>query len=205
MYKIPLDPYVVVRQFEAELGIYTGASYVVTVDSCTNALFLSLKWHLNYKFHNRYITIPNKTYVSVPMQILHAGFLVELLPVRWKGFYYLQPYPIIDSAKHLTSGMYIPNTMMCLSFHWQKHLGIGRGGAILTDDFQAYQWFKKARFDGRTEGVPPTDDQVILGWHMYMTPEQAAAGLIRMKFLPKDNPDLPMDDYPDLSKMEIFK
>jgi len=199
------DPYLVVRQFEQALADYTGAPYVVTVDSCTNALFLCLKWHLNYKFHNRYITIPKKTYVSVPMQILHAGFQVIFNDCSWVGYYFLNPYPIIDSAKHFTSRMYVPKTMMCLSFHWQKHLGIGRGGAILTDDFRAYQWFRKARFDGRTEGVPPKDDQVMLGWHFYMTPEQAAAGLVRMQFLPKDNPDLPMDDYPDLSKMEIFK
>lgn len=199
------DPYLVVRQFEQVLAEYTGAPYVVTVDSCTNALFLCLKWVFNYKFLNRYIAIPKHTYVSVPMQIIHAGFIVEFHDSGWKGTYDLHPYPIFDCAKRFTSGMYIPGKFQCLSFHWQKHLGIGRGGAILTDDFQAYQWFRKARFDGRTEGVLPKDDQVLLGWHFYMTPETAAAGLIRMAFLPKDNPDLPMDDYPDLSKMEVFK
>ena len=35
------DVYEVVREFEKELSEYTGAPYVVSVDSSTNALFLS--------------------------------------------------------------------------------------------------------------------------------------------------------------------
>lgn len=29
---------------------------------------------------------------------------------------------------------YIPNTYMCLSFQFQKHLSLGRGGMILLDN-----------------------------------------------------------------------
>ncbi len=201
------DPYQVVRDFEQALSEYTGAPYVVTVDSCTNALFLCLyRTKLNILITNSLtIKIPKRTYISVPMQILHAGFNVKFIDYDWEGIYSLGPYSIYDSAKRFTSNMYKSYTYMCLSFHWQKILAIGRGGAILTDNAEAAAWFRRARFDGRTEGVDPKDDQVMMGWHCYMTPEQAAEGLTRLSFLPKDNPDQPCDDYPDLSKMEIFK
>ena len=35
------NPYEVVRMFERAIADYTGAPYAVSVDSCTNALFLS--------------------------------------------------------------------------------------------------------------------------------------------------------------------
>jgi hypothetical protein len=63
-----------------------------------------------------------------------------------------------------------------------------------------------ARFDGRKEGVAPKDQKDwILGWHCYMSPRDAAEGLSRLAVLPKHNDPLPNDDYPDLSKLEIFK
>jgi hypothetical protein len=38
-----------------------------------------------------------------------------------------------------------------------------------------------------------------------MAPETAAQGLVRLALLPEHNDDLPNDDYPDLSKIEVFK
>lgn len=32
-----------------------------------------------------------------------------------------------------------------------KHLKLGKGGTILTDNEEAYKWFKRARFSGRNE------------------------------------------------------
>ena len=34
------NPYKIVKMFEEEIAEYTGAKYAVSVDSCTNALFL---------------------------------------------------------------------------------------------------------------------------------------------------------------------
>ena len=39
------NPYKVVQMFEEEVAHYTGAPYAVSVNSCTNALFLACKWH----------------------------------------------------------------------------------------------------------------------------------------------------------------
>jgi len=94
----------------------------------------------------------------------------------------------------------------CVSFHWSKTLAIGQGGAILHDNDEADKWFRKARFDGRTEGVAPADDTFdMIGYHCYMSPRDAAEGLSRLAVLLKYNEPLENDDYPDLSRMEIFR
>lgn len=204
-----MDPYRVVRDFEAALAEYTGAPYAVTVNSCTNALFLCLKYLAEYTgapYEVGEVEIPKRTYVSVPMQILHAGGRVRFRDEQWSGEYQLRPYPLFDAARRFTSRMYHPGAFICVSFHWSKILGIQQGGAILTDNELAAEWFKCARFDGRTESVAPKNDIFTeLGWHCYMSPEIAAEGLVRLSFLPPFNKDLPPDDYPDLSQMEIFK
>lgn len=151
------------------------------------------------------VEIPKRTYVGVPMSIIHAGGKVTFRDENWTGHYLLYPYPIVDSARRFTSGMYSETWFICVSFHWGKHLGLGQGGAILHDDPKADEWLRRARFDGRREGVAPDEDTFdMLGWHCYMTPETAAEGLVRLSLLPRNNPDLPNDDYPDLSKFEVF-
>lgn len=226
------DPYEVVRQFEAALCDYTGARYAVTVTSCTMALVLALAWCLRPTRDDRglfmikdprfaLIDIPRRTYVSVPMSIVHAGGWPTFRDEEWVGEYQLKPFPIWDSARWLTGGMYRgrfdtrkgfmaerdrSGQFVCLSFHWSKHLAIQQGGAILHDSPEADAWLRRARFDGRTEGVAPKDDRIdMIGWHCYMSPELAADGLIRLGLLPRHNEPLPNDDYPDLSRMEIFR
>jgi dTDP-4-amino-4,6-dideoxygalactose transaminase len=101
----------------------------------------------------------------------------------------------------------LSGAMYCVSFHWSKTLGIQQGGAILHDDPEADAWLRRARFDGRQEGVPPADGHVPTrrAWHCYMSPETAAAGLVRLRTLPKHNAPLPNDEYPDLSQLEVFR
>ena len=192
----------VVRQFERRIAKYAGSKYAVAVDSCTNALFLSCMY-LNVKGHE--ITLPKRTYVSVPQSVIHAGGKVKFKDINWKGTYRLDPFPIVDGAKRFRKGMYEKDRLHCLSFHMNKILDIGRGGAILTDDEEAVEWFKQARFDGRHEVPLHHDEFKILGWNMYMTPEQAGRGLWKMMGLPEHNKDQTENPpYPDLSKYTIF-
>lgn len=191
-----MNPFRIVEMFEEEVSKYAGSKYGVAVESCTSALFLCCKY-LNVGR----VRIPSKTYVGVAHSIVNAYGIVDFEDYEWSGTYFLEPYPIVDSARRFTKGMYIKGTYYCLSFHWTKHLSIGRGGMILTDDEEAVKWFKRARFDGRTEGVPPKEDKFHqLGYHFYMTPELAASGLVRLSYMPEKNDDLPNSDYPDLSK-----
>ena len=198
-------PFQVVKDFEAAVAAYTGAPYVVSTTSCTMALFLCLMWHKSKGMLPEAIEIPKRTYVSVPMQIMLAGAKVKFRDENWTGAYQLAPLPIWDAARRFTSPMYDSGHFICTSHHWSKPLGIQQGGCILHDMPAADKWFRRARFDGRTEGVEPKDDKFdMLGYHAYLSPEIAAQGLVRLSFLPKTNRDLPHDDYPDLSKIALF-
>jgi hypothetical protein len=141
------------------------------------------------------------------MSILNAGGKIQFRDDAWTGGYQLYPHAIYDYARRFTSGMYRAGTMQCVSFHHSKILGLAaHGGAILLDDPAAYIWLKRARFDGRTEGIHPKDDNfTVQGFHCYMTPPTAAEGLLRLSALPLHNSDLPNSDYSDLSTVELFK
>ena len=111
--------YRVTETFETEIAKFTRSPFAIAVDSCTNAIFLSL---IYIGIKGLRITIPNHTYVSVPCSIIHAGGKVGFEPSSkiLKGAYQLKPTPVWDSALRLTSNMYIPETFMCLSFSGAK-------------------------------------------------------------------------------------
>jgi dTDP-4-amino-4,6-dideoxygalactose transaminase len=186
----------VIRQFEKTIAKHCGAPYGVAVESCSAALFLSCRY-----MDVGEVTIPKRTYFSVPFGIRHAGGRVKFEDRKWSGAYRLEPYPIIDSAVRFRKGMYRPGFFHCLSFHYSKHIPIGRGGMILTDDKKAVAWLREMRNDGRRE-IPKEKDRVTLaGWNAYMTPEQAARGLSLFYWRihgKKDLPDIDMN-YTDLS------
>jgi dTDP-4-amino-4,6-dideoxygalactose transaminase len=100
--------------------------------------------------------------------------------------------------------------MQCLSFTGPyKHLKLGKAGAILTDDYAAYLWLKRARFSGRRECSYHDDSFDMLGWNFYLLPEISAKGVrdiqqfYNLDGTPKDMPDITLP-YPDLSKFEIY-
>jgi len=195
------NPFKIVEMFEETVADYTGAPYAVSVDSSTNALFLCCKY-----LQVDTVTIPARTYLSVPQSIVHAGGNLLFSEKEWKGIYQLHPYPIYDSAKRLTSGMYVPGSFMTLSFHIKKHLKMGKGGMILTDNKEAAEWFLRARYEGRSKVKYHEDNIEICGWNMYMTPQEAAHGLALMQNFPEHNEDLPEDPpYRDLREFELFK
>jgi len=198
-----INPYGVTKDLESALSEYTGAPYVVCVSSCSAALQLCCEAVGGYP---KTITIPSRTYCSVPMSIIHAGHKVRFEDIYWRGAYQLKPLQVWDSARRFTSGMYVKNQFQCVSFSTTKILGIEQGGAILHDNPEADKWFRKMRFDGREEGVNPKDQNFdVIGHHMIMLPSIAAQLLLKLYHLPRINEDLPDFDYPDLSKFEVFK
>jgi dTDP-4-amino-4,6-dideoxygalactose transaminase len=195
------NPFKIVQMFEETVADYCGAKYAISTDSCTNALLLCCQY---LKVDE--VTIPERTYLSVPQAIMHAGGKVSFSNKGWKGIYQLEPYKIYDAAKRFTSNMYIPGTFMCLSFHIKKHLKIGKGGMILTDSKQSIDWFKKMRYEGRSEVMYHEDSIELNGWNAYMTPEQAARGLMLMQNYPKDVEDIAENPpYRSLREFPLFK
>ena len=181
----------------------------------SNALFLSLYYekYIKKSISGDTITIPSRTYPSVPCEIIHADLKVNFKLINEKtikGPYRLEPSNVIDSALRFTADMYESGTYMCISFTGPyKILKLSKGGAILTDDYQAMLWFKRARFSGRRECSYHDDNFDMLGWNFYMMPELAARGLLMMTQFynmdgsKKHNNDLELP-YPDLSKYEIY-
>ena len=173
--------YKITEEFEQKLSEYTGAKYAVTVDNASNALFLALMYE---NINGKEITIPSRTYPSVPCEIIHAGGKVKFSLVNGKtikGAYRLEPTNVWDSALRFTHNMYIPGQHMCISFTGPyKHFKLSKGGAILTDNYEAYLWFKRARYSGRRECSYHDDHFDMLGWNFYMMPELAARGLLLM-------------------------
>ena len=197
-----MNPYKIVKEFEKTIADWSGSKYAVAVESGSAALFLSCV----YKKVNE-VEIPKYTYPSVPCSIIHAGGTIKFSDKKWSGIYELKPYGIIDGALRFKPKMY-KGGLHCLSFHIKKHLPIGRGGMILTDDNNAYKWFKKARFDGRDE-IPLQEGKLtMLGWNMYMTPEQAVRGLqlfSTINFQSLEDLDSTKQGYPDLSEFPIYE
>jgi len=204
-----MNPHNITKAFEESVRDYTGAPYCVAVDNQSNALFMALKYE---NIEGEEITIPSHTYPSVPCEIIWAGGKVnfEDSPNVLKGAYYLKPTRVIDSALRFTADMYIPNTFMCLSFTGQwKHLKMGKGGAILTDSFPAYLWFKRFRYSGRRECSYHDDNLDMLGHNFYMSHILASIGLQQMLgFYNQDGTKKTMKDielpYPDLSQFKIY-
>jgi hypothetical protein len=203
-----MNEFRVVRDFEAELCRYTGAKYAVTTNSCTMAILLACAWRLHYVRGEYLIAqVPCRTYVGVPMSVIHAGNRVRFVDDVWSGEYKLNPLPVWDSARRFRADMFRPGQMQCLSFHVSKILGASQGGAILHDDADADAWLRRARFDGRGEGVPAAEDVFQFpAWHCYMSPDTAAQLLWKLRSVDfrRNNPDLPNPDYPDLSKQPAF-
>jgi len=178
------NAYDVVRQFEKAVAEYTGAPYVVAVESCSAAMLLSFIACDVKKAEP--VMIPKITYPSVPCSIINAGGRVGFDDREWQedGYYYMQVehdinhyFNIVDSAKYFARNMYEQFTgdLVCLSFHGKKHIKIGRGGAIFTDNKDMYERLRWMRFDGRHEMALDKDVLAGIGYNCYLQPEQAAS------------------------------
>lgn len=191
----------VVTEFEKKVAEYFGSPFAIAVDSCTHGVELCLR--LTGADH---ITVPKRTYLSIP-------FLADKLWIdrfwkdeEWIDYYYLTS-TVIDAAVLWKSNSYIPNTFMSLSFQYQKHLSLGRGGMILCDNPYDAEELKKMSYDGRLPGIPWRDQNISsIGYHYYMTPETAKLGINKLNEAINTTPrQWVVNDWPDLTEMNIFK
>lgn len=197
-------PHQVVEIFEKEISKLYGSKYGVAVDSCSNGLFLTLK----YLNQPQTLSVPKFTYMSVPMSISHAGYDFEFDDREWEGIYQLNPLPIWDSAGQWGKDTYVAGDgFQILSFQAKKRLPIGRGGMILTNNKSAYKWLKKMCYDGRDLDKPQVEDDITeMGYHMYMTPEDAARGLLLLRQMSSEKENTyTWKNYKDLTTNTVFK
>ena len=190
-----------VAQFENLIAKYFNAPYAVAVDSCTHAIELCLR----YTGYDN-VTCPKQTYLSIPMTFEKLKLNWSFEDYQWYDYYYIGNTRIIDAAVYWKKDGYIPDTFMCLSFQYKKHLNVCRGGMILVNKDYDYVKLKKMSYDGRIPDIPWAEQDVdTLGYHYYMTPETAKLGIERFHQVKDKTPKTwTNENYPDISKMKVF-
>ncbi len=190
-----------IKDFEDAVSKFFGAPYAVATDCCTHALELCLRYTGDKK-----IKVPKHTYLSVPLLSKKLELEMEWRDESWTDYYSITD-DIIDAAVLWKKNSYISGKYMCVSFQFKKHLSLGRGGIILLDDQQAVLKLKKMSYDGRHPDSPWASQNInSMGYHYYMTPETANLGLEKLEKAIKSKPKKWSNkDYPDLTKMDIFK
>ena len=191
-----------VTEFESKIADFFGAPYAVATDCCTHALELCLRYN-----EVKISSCPTRTYLSIPMTFKKLGIEWTWDDTNWQESYQLGNTNIVDAAVMWRQNSYVAGTFTCVSFQFKKHLSLGRGGIILTDDKTAYSELIKLSYDGRNRGEQ-WDTQIInrVGYHYYMTPETAQLGLEKLESA-INSTARPWDyrDYPNLTKMLKFK
>jgi dTDP-4-amino-4,6-dideoxygalactose transaminase len=189
-----------IKQFEQEIAEFYGAPYAIAVDSCTHGVELCLRYTKATNIH-----VPKHTYLSIPMLANKLGIGLEWKNEDWVDYYYVTPN-VVDAAVLWQKDSYVPGTFMNVSFQFRKHLSLGRGGIILTDNAEAVGILKKMSYDGREPDVMWRDQDIdTIGYHYYMTPETADLGLKKLPDAIKNKPiQWTINDWPDVSKMKVF-
>jgi dTDP-4-amino-4,6-dideoxygalactose transaminase len=191
----------IVSDFENEIAKFYNSPFCVSTDSCTHAIELCLRLQNTKK-----AVAPHHTYISIPFVFEKLGLKWQFENNSWHDYYYITNN-IIDAAVYWQKNGYIPETYMCLSFQYKKHLGLGRGGAILLDNKEDYLELKKTSYDGRLPDIPWAEQNInSIGYHYYMTPETAELALEKLpKAIRTPSKKWSWQDYPDLSNMEVFQ
>lgn len=190
-----------IAEFENRVAEFFGAPYAVAVDSCTHGVELSLRYT-----KAQAIVVPTRTYLSIAFLANKLNIKLHWSDSNWKDFYSLT-YNVIDAAVLWKKNSYIPGTMMSLSFQYQKHLSLGRGGMILLDNKEARDELVRMSYDGRERDRPWREQNISsIGYHYYMTPETAQLGLEKLDDAINTTPrQWVVTDWPDISQMEIFR
>ena len=190
-----------VTEFENKLAQFFGSPYAVAIDCCTHGVELSLRYT-----KAQVIEVPKHTYLSIPFLAHKLNIELKWKDDNWRDYYYLTD-KVIDAAVLWKKDSYIPGTYMNISFQYQKHLSLGRGGVILTDDKIAAEELKKMSYDGRLPNIPWREQNITsIGYHYYMTPETAQLGLSKLENAINTQPrQWVIEDWPDLTNMKIFK
>lgn len=183
----------VVFEFEKELAGYLGAKYVVALDSCTSALFLSLKYEAKYGL--RKVSIPSMTVPLVANACFEAGMKINFDGrTDWVGSAYsIAGSNVVDSAHQLQKGQYkdFKGKKLCLSFYPTKTIGSADGGAIATDNKKFADWVRSVSTYGRNQksyrGNSWDYDIEMLGYKRHYTNLQAAICLEQLRRLDKTN------------------
>lgn len=174
------NPFEAIKAFETALAEFTGAPYCITTDCCTHAIEIAFR----LTHDNSLVKLPGKTYLSVPMLMHKLNVPYELQEQSWHDYYQFEGSRIWDCARYFKQGMYVTDSVQCISFGLSKPLQIGLGGCILTDDKDLYERASRMRYDGRdifNYSPWATQQSFDVGYHYYLRPEECVVGLNLLK------------------------
>ncbi len=170
-----------VTSFEESFCDYVGAKYACSINSATNAIFLST---LNKDISAK---IPSTIPPVVLNAVLHAGNSYSFKDdVDWIGDSYVLhdfgDYKIVDSAQKVERGQFLKEAndqdLMIFSFYPTKPVGGIDGGIIVSNDADKISWFKEASMNGMSYSHNNWERTLKFpGWKMYMNSFQAEVAI----------------------------
>ena len=177
----------IVEEFESNFREYVGAKYSCSINSATNAIFLSL---LN---KNTTINIPSMIPPVVCNAILTSGNKIDFTDnTDWVGDSYIlhefEDYKIIDSAQKVDLNQFKKEAndgdLMIFSFYPTKPVGSSDGGIIVSNDKEKIKWFKEATMNGMSYSHNNWDRKIKFpGFKMYMNSIQCYIANENLKLL----------------------
>ena len=177
----------IVNEFEHNFREYVGAKYSCTVNSATNAIFLSL---LN---KNITVNVPSMIPPVVCNAILTSGNNISFTDnTEWIGNSYIlhkfDNYKIIDSAQKVDVNQFKKeandNDLMIFSFYPTKPIGSSDGGIIVSNDEEKINQFKEATMNGMSYAHNNWDRNIKFpGYKMYMNSIQCYIANENLKLL----------------------
>ena len=160
--------------FEEEFARYVGAKHAVAVNSCTAAMFLSLK-ALGIGPGDEVI-VPSFTFAATANVVVHCGatpvfvdvnpqtFTIDsrqaqraitaktkaIIPVHYGGVPSDTNFPVtvVEDSAHRIAKNYRSKNIVCYSFYATKNITTGEGGMITTEDNSQAHWLSQARLHG---------------------------------------------------------
>jgi hypothetical protein len=140
---------------------------------------------------------------------MNYGYRVSVKEDNWYMCYQIGETTVWDYAVGFHEDMYHAGQIQCLSFQQKKRLAIGKGGAILLDNVEMANTLRRMRHDGRDASIPVCDenpDDIIVGYHMNMSPDEAAKGVLLLNQLsPNTRGYGGWNDYPNLNDFRCFR
>lgn len=176
-----------VEALEKEFAEFIGVKHAIAVDSCSNAMFLCLRYttRLLQKYTNGAdITIPSLTFPGVASIVIAAGCdLIVDDEIHVGRAYPLKGSSVWDCAHELKKNP--GDDLFCYSFYPTKNISACEGGMIATDDDVAAEQLRLMRLFGRQAASSWDYEMITEGFKMNMTDIQAAIARVQLRRWPE--------------------
>lgn len=181
----------IVTDFENAFADYMGVKYAIGINSCTSAIFLTVKWcQLHYKICSS-VNVPTMIPPVVLNALYHADADICFQDdTKWIGGHYFlkqdSVFAIIDSAhevdntkiekfnKAVINRTNPENRWAALySFYPTKPISGIDGGMVITNNKALNEWLRRAIMNGTSPGDSWDRQITFPGWKYYLSTAQA--------------------------------